>query len=47
MTKAYCVKCRKKVDMSGEKTVTLKSGRKAIQGKCPTCGTKIFRFIKG
>ncbi|MCX8126781.1 MAG: DUF5679 domain-containing protein [Dehalococcoidia bacterium] len=42
--KAYCVKCRKKVDMLNAKAVTLKNGRSATQGKCPTCGTKVFRI---
>lgn len=44
---AFCVKCRKKVDVKGAKTVTLKSGRKAITGTCPHCGTKVFRFVPG
>lgn len=34
-------------EVKDAKTVTLKSGRKAITGTCPTCGTKVFKFIKG
>jgi predicted RNA-binding Zn-ribbon protein involved in translation (DUF1610 family) len=43
---AYCVKCRRKVSISGAKEVKLKSGRKALKGKCPACGTTIYRFLK-
>ncbi|MDD5338073.1 MAG: DUF5679 domain-containing protein [Dehalococcoidales bacterium] len=44
---AYCMKCRKKVEMSNPKAVTLKNKRPATQGSCPSCGTKIFRIGKG
>lgn len=44
--KAYCVKCRHMVDISGAKKVKLKNGRWAMKGKCKKCGTKVFRFIK-
>jgi DNA-directed RNA polymerase subunit RPC12/RpoP len=44
---AYCMKCRKKVEMSSPKAVTLKNKRPATQGACPNCGTKIFRIGKG
>jgi len=44
---AFCVKCRKKVEIAEAVTVTLKSGRKALKGKCPACGTTVFKFIKG
>lgn len=40
----YCVKCKKKVKVEG-KRVTLKNGRKALTGKCPTCGTKVFKMV--
>jgi Domain of unknown function (DUF5679) len=41
---AYCVKCRAKRKFEGE-VVTLKNGRKAAQGKCPVCGTKVMRIL--
>jgi len=41
---AYCVKCRAKREFEGEE-VTLKNGRKAAQGKCPVCGTKVMRIL--
>lgn len=46
MTAAYCVKCRKKVEMKNPKAVTLKNGRPATSGVCPNCGTKVFRIGK-
>ena len=39
---AYCVKCREKRKFEGTE-VTLKNGRKAAQGQCPVCGTKVMR----
>ncbi len=44
MTTAYCVKCRKKVEMSGATSVKLKNGKPAMKGKCPKCGTGVFRI---
>lgn len=40
----YCVKCRKKVKVEA-KPVKLKNGRNALQGKCPKCGTKVFKMV--
>ena len=45
MTTAYCVKCRKKVEMSDAQSVTLKNGKPATKGVCPDCGTKVFRIL--
>ena len=44
MTEAYCVRCRKKVTMKDEQAVTMKNGKKAKKGVCPSCGTKVFRI---
>ncbi len=44
MVQAYCVKDRKMVDMNDPKEITLKNGRSATQGTCPTCGTKVTRI---
>ena len=41
---AYCVKCRDKRKFEGE-IVEFKNGRKAAQGKCPVCGTKVTRIL--
>jgi len=43
---AYCVKCRKKVEIKDPKQITMKNGRPATQGSCPVCGTKVFRIGK-
>ena len=46
MNTAYCMKCRKKVEMANPKQVVMKNGRPATQGTCPICGTKVFRIGK-
>ena len=42
----YCVKCRTKREMKNAKAITMKNGKPATQGTCPTCGTKMFRIGK-
>ena len=42
----YCVKCRTKREMKDPKSITMKNGRPATKGICPTCGTKMFRIGK-
>jgi hypothetical protein len=42
---AYCVKCRQRRMIQGAKKVTTQKGRHAMEGICPICGTKLFRFI--
>ncbi len=44
MATAYCMKCRKKVEIRNPSRVTLKNGRPAMQGVCPVCSTKVFRI---
>ena len=46
LMQAYCMKCRKKVDIKNPKAITMKNGRPATQGECPGCGTKVFRIGK-
>jgi hypothetical protein len=46
-TQAYCVKCKAKREMKGEKQVTMKNGRKALSGTCTTCGTNMFKIGGG
>ena len=41
---AYCVKCKTKREMKDAKEVTMKNGKKATQGACPSCGTKMFKI---
>jgi len=40
----YCVKCREKRHFDGT-AVELANGRRAAQGTCPTCGTKMNRML--
>lgn len=44
---AYCVKCRQKRIMQSATKIVTKNGRTAMEGRCPECGTKLFRFIAG
>ena len=44
MVQAYCVKCRKMVEIQNPQQVTLKNGRKAVKGTCPETGVKVFRM---
>ena len=41
---AYCVKCRSKKEMKSAKAITMKNGKPASKGVCPTCGTSMFRI---
>jgi len=41
---AYCVKCRKKVDIQNPEQVTMKNGKPATRGVCPICGTGVYRI---
>ena len=40
----YCMKCREKKDMVNPAPVFTKKGQPATKGKCPTCGTTLFRM---
>lgn len=46
MVQAYCVKCRKMVEVKSPQQVTLKNGRPAVKGTCPETGTTVFRIGK-
>jgi len=41
----YCVKCKSKKEIKNANEVTMKNGRKAMKGECPTCVTCIFRIL--
>ena len=43
----YCMKCRAKAEIKNPHHVTMKNRRHAVQGSCPRCGTKMFRFRRG
>lgn len=42
---AYCVKCKKKVDIKNGVKVTMKNGRPAMKGVCSNCGTGVYRIM--
>jgi len=44
MTKGYCVKCKKMVDMKDGKESKTKKGTKIAKGKCPNCGITVCRM---
>jgi len=46
MATAYCVKCRTKREMANPVQITMKNGKPATKGKCPVCGTVMFRIGK-
>lgn len=46
MVEAFCMKCRKKVEMKDAKEETLKNNRKAMIGRCSVCGTKVVKMMK-
>ena len=41
---AYCVKCKTKREMKDATQIQMKNGRPATEGKCPVCGTKMFKI---
>ena len=43
---AYCMKCKKKVEIENPKAITMKNKRPATQGVCSSCGTKVFKIGK-
>jgi uncharacterized Zn finger protein (UPF0148 family) len=47
MAEGYCVKCKAKKEIANGVEEIMKNGRKAIKGKCPTCGTVMFKILGG
>ena len=45
MSEGYCVKCKAKKPIADGVEETMKNGRKAMKGKCPTCGTVMFKIL--
>lgn len=41
---AFCMKCREKRDMAEPTAVFTSAGTPGTRGKCPTCGTTLFRM---
>ena len=47
MAEGYCVKCKAKKEIANGVEEVMKNGRKAIKGKCPTCGVVMFKILGG
>jgi Zn finger protein HypA/HybF involved in hydrogenase expression len=47
MAEGYCVKCKAKKEIVDAVEEVMKNGRKAIKGKCPDCGTVMFKILGG
>jgi Domain of unknown function (DUF5679) len=45
--KAYCVKCKSTEPMANSVETKMENGRKALKGKCATCGTGMFKILGG
>ena len=41
----YCVKCKKRTSTNDVTTITTKNNRKALTGRCATCGIKKIKFV--
>jgi hypothetical protein len=41
---AYCVKERARRKMTSAHTVVFRNGKKALKGKCSSCGAMLFRI---
>jgi hypothetical protein len=44
MAQMYCVKEKKMQEVANPEQVTMKNGRAALKGVCPSCGTKMFKI---
>jgi len=44
---AYCVKCKASKEMKDAQQVTMKNKRSAVKGKCPDCGTGMYKILGG
>lgn len=47
MTEGYCVKCKTRKEITDGVEETMKNGRRAIKGRCVTCGTVMFKILGG
>ncbi len=44
---AYCMKCKQKRIMLNAQKIVTRNGRSAMEGRCPVCNTRLFRFVSG
>lgn len=45
MVEAYCVRCKAKREMENPEDNKMKNGMMAKKGKCPKCGTGMYRIM--
>lgn len=45
VTDVQCMKCKKKVENVTLNVELNAKGRRTGKGECPTCGTKVFKFL--
>ena len=45
--KAYCMKCRKEIEIRNPRPIRMRNGKPATEGMCPACDRKVFRIGKG
>ena len=41
----HCLKCKVKKDVTNAEEITMKNGRPALRGTCPTCGGKVQKIV--
>jgi len=46
MVEGYCMKCKGKRQMVNAKQGKMANGRECVKGKCPDCGTNMFKIGK-
>jgi hypothetical protein len=44
--KAYCMKCKKEIEIKDPQPLRMKNGAAATRGSCSSCGGKVFRVGK-
>lgn len=44
--KVYCLKCKSHQELKVFEPVTMKNGRAAVRGVCPSCDGPVFAIIK-
>ena len=42
--KAFCLKCRREIEIKYPQNVETRNGRPAIGGLCSCCGTRVFKI---
>lgn len=45
VNEGYCMKCKGKREIKDAKEITTKNGKRALDGKCVKCGTRMFRIL--